>query len=120
MKFIRFVLGKVILFLDALFVPKSIQRDLHSQALVDQKTKNLTLYQYEACPFCVKVRRAARRFNLKIQTRNVDESQNWKEELVREGGQLQVPCLKIEENSGKARWLYESSDIITYLQALTV
>ncbi|HAI96784.1 MAG TPA: glutaredoxin, partial [Methylococcaceae bacterium] len=31
------------------------------------------------------------------------------------GGKLKVPCLRIEED-GKVSWMYESSDIINYLE----
>ena len=46
---IRFILGKLILFLNWAFPPKSITRDPDQQALIDGQTANLTLYQYRAC-----------------------------------------------------------------------
>ena len=36
-------------------------------------------------------------------------------ELLSEGGQSTVPCLRIADDKGKARWMYESSDINHYL-----
>jgi glutathione S-transferase len=75
----------------------------------------LTLYQYAACPFCVKVRRAMKRSALNIETRDAKRNQRFKEELLQGGGQLKVPCLRIEDNNGDVRWMYESSDIISYL-----
>ena len=38
-----------------------------------------------------------------------------KNTLVSEGGEYKVPCLAITED-GRTRWLYESSDIIAYLE----
>ena len=32
------------------------------------------------------------------------------------GGKRQVPCLRIEATPGEVQWLYESMDIIAYLQ----
>jgi len=32
------------------------------------------------------------------------------------GGKLTVPCLKIENDSGEVTWMYESSDIVAYLE----
>jgi glutathione S-transferase len=39
-------------------------------------------------------------------------------ELIQKGGKKQVPCLKIIEN-GQESWLYESGDIIKYLNKIT-
>ena len=36
-------------------------------------------------------------------------------ELIEQGGQYMVPCLRIEKEDGTAQWLYESTDIIRYL-----
>ena len=54
---IRLILGKLILFFNWAFSPKSIMRNAEQQAIIDTQTTGLTLYQYRACPFCVKVRR---------------------------------------------------------------
>ncbi|MNL19675.1 hypothetical protein D3C87_1408890 [compost metagenome] len=38
-----------------------------------------------------------------------------REQLQSGGGKVKVPCLRIEE-AGGTRWMYESSDIIAYLE----
>lgn len=114
LKFIRWFLGIVIVTLDALFTPRSVTRTPEKQAEVDAATRSLSLYQFEGCPFCVKVRRQIKRLGLKIELRDAQHDPQWREELIRNGGELQVPCLRIEEN-GSVRWLYESSDINAYL-----
>lgn len=76
---------------------------------------NLALYQYPACPFCVKVRRSMKRNNLKIKTVNAKTCDTSKKELEQGGGKLKVPCLRIEQENGNVSWMYESSDIINYL-----
>jgi hypothetical protein len=44
-------------------VPVSaIKRTPEAQAIADHKTVSLVLYQFEACPFCVKVRRGIKIF----------------------------------------------------------
>ena len=54
---------------------------------------SLALYQYNACPFCVKVRRQMRRQSLHIQT--VDAKQEeYKRQLENQGGAIKVPCLR--------------------------
>jgi glutaredoxin len=115
MRAIRWLLGKFILAWDAMFPPTAIQRDAIAQAKVDALSKQWALYQFEACPFCLKVRRAAKRMNLNLVTKDAHGDSKIRDELVREGGQYQTPCLRIE-NAGKARWLYESSEIIAYLE----
>lgn len=114
-KAVRWILGKLILFLDWLFTPRSLQRNPEEQKQIEQQAQALKLYQYEACPFCVKVRRAMKRLNLPIETRDAKRQPNWRDELAREGGAVKVPCLRIDEG-GKTQWMYESSDIVKYLE----
>jgi len=115
MKIIRFILGKIILFIDALTRPTPMQRPPEKQTNVDEQTKHLALYQYLACPFCVKVRRHIRRLNLNIDTRDAKGDITYRKELLEQGGKAQVPCLKIEEPGQAVQWLYESDAIIAYL-----
>ena len=116
MQIIRWVLGRLILLFDWIFTPKGIKRDAELQAKIDQQTAGLSLYQYPACPFCVKVRRAMKRNSLNIKTVNAKTCEYSKKELESGGGKLKVPCLRIENNKGEVNWMYESSDIITYLE----
>ena len=74
------------------------------------------LYQFKMCPFCVKARRAIKRLSLNIETRDALREESSREELLAGGGQIKVPCLKIIDDAGKTTWMYESSDIIKYLQ----
>ncbi|MBI3558187.1 MAG: glutathione S-transferase N-terminal domain-containing protein [Deltaproteobacteria bacterium] len=115
MRLIRFVLGKIILFFDALFRPRPLARPAAEQAKVDAQTNNLALYHFMACPFCVKVRRHMTRRNLNIELRDVKRDKKFDRELVEQGGSFQVPCLRIRGDDSSVRWLYESSDIIAYL-----
>ncbi|MEI6860564.1 MAG: glutathione S-transferase N-terminal domain-containing protein [Shewanella sp.] len=110
---VRWLLGRIILMLNFIFTPKKRKRPSDEQAQIDSDTELLALYQYKACPFCVKVRRTIRRQGLNITI--IDAKQdNHKQTLIDQGGKAKVPCLRIEEN-GKTRWMYESSDIIHYL-----
>jgi glutaredoxin len=111
---IRKILAAVILTLNWVFTPKSVKRPADEQAQIDTQTQDLTLYQYKACPFCVKVRRSMKRSALNIEIKDAKRCETSKQELLAGGGQLKVPCLKITEN-GEDRWMYESSDIIDYL-----
>ena len=115
MAIIRLVLGQLILFFNWVFTPRSISRPAEQQANVDAQTNSLTLYQYKACPFCVKVRRAMKRQSLNIETRDVKRSEAAREELLAGGGNLKVPCLRVDRGDEGEHWMYESSDIIAYL-----
>ncbi|WP_350433090.1 glutathione S-transferase N-terminal domain-containing protein [Shewanella sp. H8] len=110
---VRWILGRIILLLNFVFAPKKRQRSQDEQAIVDQQTQSLALYQYAACPFCVKVRRDMRRQNLTINLVDAKQDAN-QSELVSQGGKLQVPCLRIEQD-GNTQWLYESKAISNYL-----
>ena len=114
MQIIRWLLGRLILILNFMFAPKKLKRSVAEQQKVDQETQLLQLFQYQACPFCVKVRRAIRRKALNITLIDAKKAEN-KQKLAEQGGKIKVPCLRIEENN-EVTWMYESSDIISYLE----
>jgi len=116
MAIIRWILGTLILTFNWITTPRGIKRRPEAQALIDEQTGKLALYQYKACPFCVKVRRAMKRQSLDIETRDVKRCDVAKEQLLAGGGNLKVPCLRIEDEQGGVNWMYESSDIISYLE----
>ena len=76
--------------------------------------QGLSLYQFAGCPFCIKTRRAFRRLNVDIDLRDIRKEPAYREELLAQGGRIQVPCLR-NENAGQVRWIYESSDIIEFV-----
>jgi len=116
LRLIRWPLGQLILLIDRLTAPRPPQRDAQAQAQIDAATRGLALYQFRTCPFCVKVRRAMRRLGLNIETRDARSDPHWRAQLLTEGGRLQVPCLYVPDAEDSGRWLYESDDIITYLE----
>ena len=83
---------------------------------LDEKTRQLTLYQFKTCPFCIKVRRTMKQLALNIELRDAQKKQTHRQELIEGGGEAKVPCLKIVHEDGRIEWLYESDDIISYLQ----
>jgi len=113
---IRWPLGQLILLVDFLTSPTAPRRAPYEQAKIDQATRGMALYQFRACPFCVKTRRAMKRLGLNIELRDARNDPKWRRQLLDEGGRLQVPCLYIPEASDEAQWLYESGDIIAYLE----
>ena len=113
---IRWPLGQLILLIDFLTSPRTPERTEEEQARIDAQTRGMALYEFKACPFCVKTRRAMKRLGLNIELRDARGDMQWRQQLLAEGGRLQVPCLYIPQSSGDAQWLYESDDIIAYLE----
>ena len=116
MKLVRWVLGCIILFFNFVFTPRSKKRDPQEQTKLDQQTAQFKLYQFKACPFCVKVRWSMKRNNMKIKLCDAKRNEEIAYELENQGGKLKVPCLKITHLDGSSQWMYESKDIIAYLQ----
>ncbi|MFA0054409.1 glutaredoxin family protein [Vibrio echinoideorum] len=115
MTFIRWFLGRVILLLNFVFSPRGVKRSQDEQSKVNEQAQTHTLYQFEACPFCVKVRRAMKRQSVQFELRDAKNNEQHRSELEAGGGRVKVPCLRIEKD-GKTEWMYESSDIVTYLE----
>ncbi len=115
---LRLILGPFMLAWEKLTTPKGIVREPAQQARIDASTRNLTLYQFKTCPFCIKTRRTIARLSLNIETRDAQHDQINRRELEQQGGQIKVPCLKITDSDGHATWLYESDEINSYLEKL--
>ena len=116
LKAFRNGLGSLIALVSRLIPVKKVKRDAQAQTIADKKAANIELYQFFACPFCIMSRRVIRGLNIKIVTRDAQtQGGRYREELLEEGGKVQVPCLKITEN-GQVSWMYESAVIKDYLE----
>ena len=96
--------------------PKGVQRDAAAQAAVDLQCQSLALYQFNTCPFCIKVRQEMRRLSLPIEKRDAQHNAANRDELFQSSGATKVPCLKITEANGQTRWLQDSNAIVAYLR----
>ena len=79
------------------------------------KVPGLSLYHFDGCPYCQRVRDAMRRLHLELELRDIRREPKYREELVAATGRQMVPCLRIE-SAGKSRWMHESADIVRYLE----
>jgi glutaredoxin len=113
-KALRVGLGQLIIFLDWISRPAKLKRSPEAQAEVEKNAANLALYQFHACPFCVKTRRTLHKLNVPVTLRDAKNDPQARRDLEKQGGKIKVPCLRIEEN-GQSTWLYESKEIIAYL-----
>ena len=114
-KALRIGLGQLIVLCDAVSRPRPQRRSAQGQAMVAKEAANLSLYQFHACPFCVKTRRALHRLNVPVTLHDAKNDPAQRERLLTGGGKVKVPCLHIEEE-GQSRWMYESNEIIAYLE----
>jgi glutathione S-transferase len=81
--------------------------------LGERPAQPLELYEFEACPYCRKVREALSMLDLEAHVRPCPKGgPTWRPEVVRRGGKAQFPYL-VDPNTGKE--MYESDDIVAYL-----
>ena len=113
-KTLRLLLTPAMLAWAKLATPKGIIRA--DQSTTDQQCKQLKLYHFKTCPFCIKVRHEMARLSLPIVLRDAQYDPVHRAELEQGGGKIQTPCLQITDKNGKVEWLYESKAIISYLQ----
>lgn len=113
---LRLVLGPFMLLWERLSRPAGLMRSPSLQAQVDQQCRDLVLYQFDTCPFCIKVRQEMRRLSLNIERRDAQHDAQNRAALVLGLGQPKVPCLKITDATGTVRWLAESGAIMAYLR----
>ncbi len=73
----------------------------------------LELFEFEACPYCRKVREALSVLDLEAMIRPCPKGgPRFREEVRRRGGKTQFPYL-VDPNTGKQ--MYESAEIVAYL-----
>jgi glutaredoxin len=109
-------LGLIIVFFDWVSRPKGVQRSEAEQVAAQATMKGLSLYQFFACPFCTKTRRAIHALNVVVEPRDINKNPEHRHALEEGGGRVKVPCLRIEEN-GEVRWMYESNEIVRFLES---
>lgn len=114
---IRWLLGRIILLINFITSPRSPKLTVQQQQDIADKVSHISLYQLAACPFCVKVRRAMKRQGIQLPLVDIKAEQGrFREELIQGGGTAKVPCLKIDNGAQGVTWMYESNDIISYLE----
>lgn len=91
-----------------------VQRTPREQKKADRNAGYLTLYDCNTKPFNNKIQRHLKQLNVSVTVKNLNRCHTYQKELLSGGGKAQVPCLRIDSPNG-SRWLYESNDIIQYL-----
>jgi glutaredoxin len=115
LKVFREGVGGLMAFISYLTNPRKIKRSAEDQEIANKTAQNMSIYQYFACPFCIKIRRTVHRLNIPLEYRDAQiRGGEHRNTLEKEGGKIKVPCLRIDDGE-KTTWLYESNDIIAYL-----
>ena len=73
----------------------------------------ITLYQFETCPFCEKVRNVLDAKSIEYEKVNVpaDRDDPVRKELLEKSGVGTVPVIKIDD-----KYIGESGDIVAYIE----
>jgi glutaredoxin 3 len=104
------VFSMMILLSSPVVVPRINSHPFPSQKCTAQEKPVLVLYYTSYCPYSQKVLRYLQQIHKTIPMKNVQRSSEGRDELLKVGGKLQVPCLVV---NGKA--IYESDAIIDWL-----
>jgi glutaredoxin len=113
---LRLVLMPFMLLWAKLAMPKGMVRSAEAQRQIDLECCQLALYHFKTCPFCIKVRHEMGRLSLPVELRDAQHVPEHRDALLQGGGKIQTPCLRITDVQGQVQWMYESDDIIQYLQ----
>ncbi|MDH5473858.1 MAG: glutathione S-transferase N-terminal domain-containing protein [Gammaproteobacteria bacterium] len=114
LKLLRESLGQLVVIINFITLPRKIKRHPDAQKIVDEQARKMSLYQFKRCPFCVRTRRIIHQLNIPIELRDASHGSIYRNELKEGGGEIKVPCLRIDDN-GHTQWLYESTEIIAFL-----
>ena len=80
-----------------------------------RQVEGLALYQFDSCPFCMRVRMTMRSLGIDFEMRDTRHNGDYAEEVAAATGRATVPVLRIQEGDA-VRWLPESADIVAYLR----
>ena len=77
--------------------------------------RELVLYKFDACPYCVRVCRALDAIGLEIAMEDTRTDPEVRQRLYSITGRTQVPCLFVDDVP-----FFESADIIDWLNAYAI
>lgn len=78
--------------------------------------ENYQLFASDTCGFCARVKQFLQQRRIDMVFRDTLRDPAAYRELLQGGGRGMVPCLRIERGD-EVEWMYESMDIIRYLDA---
>tara|TARA_B100000579_G_C22776582_1_gene826913 strand:- start:1184 stop:1444 length:261 start_codon:yes stop_codon:yes gene_type:complete len=84
-----------------------------------KEQESYQLFKTDLCGFCYRVRDFAEEKGISLTLRDTMTDMEAFRELLQGGGRSTVPCLKIQREK-EVIWMYESLDIIDYLNEQAV
>ena len=79
------------------------------------ESRELLLYKFDTCPYCVRVFRALDSLGLDVPMKDTRKDPEARRGLVEQTGRTQVPCLFIDGVP-----FFESNDIVNWLKAYAI
>jgi glutathione S-transferase len=79
------------------------------------RADDLSLYHFDSCPYCQRVRRVLAELGVEVELRDIEEDRGHLRALLEARGRRTVPVLRIRGAEGD-EWMPESADIIAYLR----
>lgn len=116
MSFVHRLQGFCAMFADRCVKVKPVERNYEEQVSLARESRRIQLYLCKACPESIKVKRRCEQLGLRVIEKDVQRIDTYCNELLHGGGELKVPCLRIEGRKGKeTNWLYDGNSILEYL-----
>lgn len=95
---------------------KPVTRSSDEQCSLDRESRRIQLYFCKTCPVSIRIKRHCEHLGLRVVEKDVQRVNAYRNELINGGGEIRVPCLRVESRKGDApRWMYESEQILEYL-----
>jgi len=116
MAFIRRLKGLCLMWADRWVSVKPVKRSAEEQSSLDRESRRIQLYFCKTCPKSIRIKRYCQFLGLRVVEKDVMRVNSYRKELIHGGGEVRVPCLRIEGNKGKeTRWMYDGDQIFDYL-----
>ena len=112
----RRVKGICLMWLDRWVKVKPVKRSNEEQCSLDRESRRIQLYFCKTCSNSIRIKRHCQQLGLRVVEKDVRRVNAYRNELIHGGGEVRVPCLRIEGSKGKeTRWVYEGDKILEYL-----
>lgn len=81
-----------------------------------ESAPSLAVYISRFCGYCYRVLSAVQRLDAEVEVRDVTLHPELRQDIIAATGRRTVPVLKIEHGDGREEWMFESREIVRYLE----
>lgn len=114
MSFVRYFKGKTLSWAYQLLPVRPVVCSVERRNAMERDSRRMQLFFSHDCPASLATQRYCQRLGLRVVEKNVARVLSYRNELLNEGGQSRVPCLRVEEE-GEVKWLYSCDSIRRFL-----